>query len=157
MVAKNVFQDWEKAYSMQHRYLKKGGLKMFLNLLANFASWLKLISWYLAYFLQAKNQDGNWPLSKPLSPGTLLEIVDKARSPKLVQIMGEHKDTVDKYVSTNKKAQKQMYHTYVDAMEQWNNSLLLVENLKATKARLKRKNAPKDKKTGRKDRHDQKR
>ena len=37
-VAKNVFRDWEKAYSMQCRYLKKGRLKMFLNLPKDFAS-----------------------------------------------------------------------------------------------------------------------
>ena len=156
MVAKNVFQDWGKAYSMQRRYLKKGRLKMFLNLPANFASRLKLISRYLTYFPRAKNQDGKWPLSELLSVGTLLEIVDKACSPKLIKIMGEHKDTVDKYVSMNKTSQKHMYHTYINAMEQWNNSLLLAEKLKEMEAHLKCKGAPNGEK-GKKGKCNQKR
>ena len=87
--------------------------------------------------------NGNWALNKPLSAGVLLEIVEEAWAPKLVTIMTEHKETVDKYKSTDKAEQKHKYHKYIDSMKQWNNMLQLIQKLLELEACLKCKNDPK--------------
>jgi hypothetical protein len=101
-IAKGVFDNPVEAYTIQKRYLKKSGLRMWKLKPSKFGHCLEMVNTYLEYFPRQESDTGDLIWNKPLSKDELLEILDEARPSGIQKLMIANKDSVMKYDSFNK-------------------------------------------------------
>jgi hypothetical protein len=101
-IAKGVFDNPMEAYTIQKRYLKKSGLRMWKLKPSEFGHHLEMVNSYLEYFPRRESDTGDLIQNKPLPEDELLEILDEAQPSAIQKLMIANKDSVMKYDWFNK-------------------------------------------------------